>query len=322
MSENHSGVPGRVLAAGAAAAALPGLPAALRSAENAAAVPDPARGQLWRVLWDGAAQLVLVFRVTGTGTAVAAPVTVDPPASDEFSVVLDARLTVLGHAVTVWGGLATEIPFFVFDLPIGAVAQTVTEAAERAAAGGQGALPEGVSAGIPADPPFGMAAGVRADLADTLERFRDATWAPQAQAGRPLRELLMGRADVAALMRELSRALGLSLPEVIDLLKGTSSVLPEHVPVIARITGLGEQDVQSAAAPLPDGLVRELDRPRWRRELRARRAPGGSEAAARLAAAYGTLALTARQTGPASADSWPHRIRHYLATDRPDGHGA
>jgi hypothetical protein len=45
-----------------------------------------------------------------------------------------------------------------------------------------------------------------------------------------------------------------------------------------------------------------------------------SETAARLKVAYGTLALAARQTGVASADSWPQRIHQYLATHPPGRH--
>jgi hypothetical protein len=283
-------------------------------------MPDPVRGQLWRASWDDIRQLVLVLRVTGAGTAVVAPVTADPPTSDESSVVLDASLSVLGHAVTVWGGLATEIPFLVFDVMIGTVVPTIVTAAEHVSVGGrQEILPEGVSAGTPVESVFDPAAGVRAELSDILERFRDATWAPQAlSSGKPLRELLRGRTDVPALMKGLAQALGLKPPEIIDLLKGTRPINPGHVPAIARITGLTEQAVLSAASPIPGSLVRELDRPRWRKALRARRPRDGSEISARLTVAYGTLALAARQTGPAAADPWPQRIRHYLDTHQPD----
>jgi len=320
MSDKHRGVPGRVLRAGAAATASPGLLEAIRSAENATLMPDPVRGQLWRASWEDVRQLVLVLRVTGTGTAVVAPVTADPPTSDESSLMLDASLTVLGHAATVWGGLAAEIPFLVFDLVIGAVAPAIVTAAEEVAVGeGRENLPEGVRAGTPVESVFDPAEEVRAELSDALEFFRDATWAPHVlSSGKPLRELLMGRSDVRDLMRELAEALSLKLPEVIDLLKGTRPVNPRHVPAIARITGLTEQEVLSAASPIPGDLVRELDRPRWRKALTAQRLQGGSEMSVRLTVAYGTLALAARQTGSAAADPWPQRVRHYLDTHQPD----
>lgn len=323
MSDQHRHIPKHVLRAGAAAAASPRLVEAIRSAENAVAVSDPSPGQLWRASWDDAAQLVLVLGVTGAGAAMVAPVTTDPPVSDESSVILDAGLTVLGHAATVWGGLAVEVPFLVFDLMIGEVAATFVAAAERVAAvGSADALPTGVRAGTPVTSPFDPAAEIRAELADTLEPLRDAAWAPQPLGSvQSLRELLQGRADVPALMKALVETLGLGLPAVMEILMGKRHVTPEQAAAAAEVTGLTTQQVLSAVTPLPDGLISEMDRPRWRKALRALRRPGEPEAAARLTAAYGTLALAARQTGPASSPSWPQRIRQYLATHSPDGRG-
>jgi hypothetical protein len=321
MSDQHRGVPEHVLRAGAATAASSRLVQAVRSAERAADVPDPAHGQLWRALWDDAAQLVLVLRVTGMGLAVVAPVTTDPPTSDESSVVLDAGLTVLGHTAIVWGGLAAEIPFRVFDLLIGQMPAATVDAAERVASGDYaGVLPEGVSVGTRVTSPFDRAAEVRAELSDTLVNLGRATWAPQVPgSAQPLRDLLQGRQDVAALMKALAQALGLELPAVMNILTGKRPVTPGQAPAVAKITGLTEQQVLSAVPALPADLVTELDRPRWRKPLRAQRRPSESEAATRLTVAYGALALAARQTGPASAPSWPQRIRQYLATHPVDG---
>lgn len=318
MNDQHRRVPEHVRRAGAAAAASPRLIRAIRSAENTAIADDPARGQLWRALWEDAAQLVLVLRNTGTGTAVVAPVTTDPPACDESSVVVSGDLTILGHTATLWGGLATEVPFLVFDLLVGDLAPAVVDAAEDVAGGGAEMLPEGVSAGTPVVSPFDPAAEVRAGLSDTLERLRGAAWAPQALGSREsLRELLRGRSDVPALMKELTKALGLGLPDVLSILMGKRPVTSQQAPAVAQVTGLTEEQVLSAVSPLPTSLVSELDRPQWRKALRAQRKPGESEIAARLTVAYGTLALAARQTGPASAPSWPQRIRQYLATHPP-----
>jgi DNA-binding transcriptional regulator YdaS (Cro superfamily) len=263
-----------------------------------------------------------VLQVAVEGTAVVVPVTVDPPASDESSVVVDAGLTVLGHEATFWGGLAASVPFLVFDLIVGDVAPTIVDAAERAAADGEQDMPpEGLSAGTRIESLFDSAAEVRAELSDALEGLRGAAWMTQTlPAAASIAELLKGRDDVPALMKEIAETLGLRPPEVINILKGARPVTPEQAPVIARITGLTEQQVLTAVSPLPAELIRELDRPKWRSALRAQRSPGGSETAARLKVAYGTLALAARQTGVASADSWPQRIRQYLATHPPGRH--
>jgi DNA-binding transcriptional regulator YdaS (Cro superfamily) len=323
MTDEHRGVPEHVLRAGAAAAASPGLLAAIQAADRAASMPDPSRGQLWRASWDDVTQLVIVLRVTAVGSATVVPVTVDPPASDEASVVADAALTLLGHEATLWGGFAADIPFLVFDVLLGVVAPTIVAAAERAAVGeGSDELPEGLRAGSHVESPFDPAAQVRAELSDALDLLRHAAWAtPSAPAGKPLPELLKGRNDVPALLRKIAETLGLKPPEVMSIMKGARPVLPDQAPVFARITGLTEQEVLSAAPPLPDDLILELDRPKWRKALTARRASAGSEGAARRSVAYGALALAARQTGASSADPWPERIRQYLATHPTGGNG-
>ena len=320
MSEQHRRVPEHVLRAGSAAATSPMLLEAIRAAESAVTTPDPARGQLWRAAWEDVTQLVVVLQVTGPGVAMVAPVTTDPPAADDISAILDADLTVLGQPATVWGGLAENVPFRVFDLLIGEVAAVVVDVVEQLAAGGHSdALPAGVRAGVPITSPFDPAAEARAELSDNLESLSSAVWIPQASgSARSLRELLKGRPDMPALMESLVEGLGLPLPAVIDIVMGRSPVTPDQADAVAEVTGLTAQQVLDAVSPLPAELVSELDRPRWRKALRARHRPGEPEAAARLTAAYGVLALAARQTGPTSARSWPQRIRQYLAT-QPSG---
>ena len=317
MSDQHRRVPERVLRAGSEAAASPRLLEAVRAAESAGTVPDPARGHLWRASWDDVTQLVVVLRVTQPEAAMVTPVTTDSPAADDTSVILDAGLTVLGQPATIWGGLAKDVPFRVFDLLIGEVAAGVVDAVERLAAGSRtDVLPAGVSVGVSITSLFDPAAEVRAELSDNLTRLSSATWIPQVSgSARSLRELLRGRTDMPALMKALVEALGLPLPAVIEIMMGRCPVSSDQAAAVAEVTGLTAQQVLDAGSPVPAELVSELDRPRWRMALRARRRPGEPEAATRLAAAYGVLALAARQTGPAAAPSWPQRIRQYLATE-------
>lgn len=318
MSDEHQ-VPEHVLRAGAAAAASPDLLKAVHAAEFAAVVSSPARGQLWRAAWEGAAQLVVVLEVTGPEATRVAPVTLDPPVADAASVILDATLTVMGQPATVWGDLARTVPFLVFDLMIGGIDPAVVDAVERVAADGdRGALPTGVRVGAAVESVFDLAAEVRAELSDKLGNLADAAWVPEtSEPARPLRELLRGRSDMAELMKVLAGVLGVGLPDVIDLMKGVRPVTPDQASAIAEMTDLTVPQVLSAVSPLPAGLVTELNHPRWRKALRARRHPGEPEAAARLRTAYGVLALAARQTGAASAPAWRQRIHQFLSIDRP-----
>jgi len=134
---------------------------------------------------------------------------------------------------------------------------------------------------------------------------------------RTLQEQLQGRPDLAAVIQALAGALGVQLPTVIDVMTGRRPVTPVQAGAVAKVTGLTEDQVLRAVSPLPAGLASELDHPRWRKALRARRGPGESEAMVRVATAYGVLALAARQTGPMSAPSWPQRICQYLAAEPP-----
>jgi len=312
MSDQHRRVPEHVLRAGSSAAGSARLLAAVRAAEAAATVPDPAPGQLWRAAWDEIAQLVLVIEVSRPGTAVVAPVTIDPPAADDTSVVLDADVTVLDHVATVWGEIAAPVPLRVFDLLIGAVAAAVATAVEQVAAGHRTVLPAGVRVGDPVTSPFDPAAEVRAELSDDLERLGAALWAlAGSDTAQTLRDLLGKSLDLSA----LQVALGLDLPAVIGIVMGKRPVTPEQAAAVAAVTGLAAEQVLAAVSPLPVELVSELDHPRWRTALRTRRQPGQSEAAARLTVAYGVLALAARQTGQTSAPSWPQRVRQYLAIE-------
>lgn len=317
MSDQPRRVPQHVLRAGALAAASPALLNAIHAAESAASVADPARGQLWRAAWEGVTQLVVVLRVTEPEAALVAPVTIDPPAADDGSVILDATVTVLGQSATVWGGLAHTVPFLVFDLMIGGVNPAVVDAAERVAVDGDsGSLPPGVRAGAPVESSFDLAAEIRAELSDRLEDLADAGWAPETSGpARPLRELLRGRSDMADLMKALAGILGTGLPGVVNLMKGMRPVTPDQASAIAKMTGLTASEVLSAVSPLPFALVGELDHPRWRNAVRARRQSGEPEAAVRLRTAYGVLALAARQTGAASAPAWRQRIHQFLSID-------
>jgi DNA-binding transcriptional regulator YdaS (Cro superfamily) len=322
MSDQHRHVPEHVLRAGAAAAVSRNLLKAVHAAESAAAVSSPARGQLWRVAWDGAAQLVVILEATGPDAAKVAPVTLDPPVADAASVILDATMTVLGQPATVWGGLAHTVPFLVFDLMIGEIDSVVVDAVERVAADGNpGDLPHGMRVGAAVESAFDPIAEIRAELSDEFADLAAAAWAPEisSEPARPLRELLRERSDMAELMKALAGLLGAGLPDVIDLMKGMRPVTPDQASAIAKMTGLTIGQVLSAASTLPAGLITELDHPRWRKALQARRRPGEPESAARLRTAYGVLALAARQTGAASAPAWRQRIHQFLSIDPPQG---
>lgn len=78
---------------------------AMRSGER----PEPAPGQLWRVVRGDVAEAAAVFAVWEDGVTVA-PVTFDVEMADEYTLLLDEESTPLSTALAVWVGERTVVP--------------------------------------------------------------------------------------------------------------------------------------------------------------------------------------------------------------------
>jgi hypothetical protein len=281
-------------------------------------------GQLWRARWEDVGLLALLLDVDGS-SCWAAPATVDPPVEDGSSVVLAPATTVLGEALTVWAGLARQLPLRVLDQPLDLLASDVVAYVRSVAAGRTGPAPTGCRVGNRIVSVFQAAAEARAELQDDLEALAAASWLPQAHADaqlqpgntNDLRDLLGDRPDLPALMG----ALDAPLPEVLDIIRGRRPPTPAQADALAEMTGRPAAALLASVGPLPGELVAEVDHPRWRPVVRRRaRRIGRDEARARLELAYGTYALAARQTGPAAAPSWRDRVAQVAAADGDLGH--
>jgi hypothetical protein len=276
-------------------------------------------GQLWRAQWEDVGLLVLLLDVDGSSCR-AAPATVDPPVEDGSSVVLAPATTVLGEALTVWAGLARQLPLRVLDQPLDLLPPDVVAYVRSVAAGQTGPAPTGCRVGSRIVSVLQPAAEARAELQDDLGALAAASWLPQAHADAQLqpgktgdlRDLLGDRPDLPALMG----ALDTPLPEVLDIIRGRRAPTPAQVDALAGVTGQPAEALLASVGPLPGELVAEVDHPRWRPVVRRRaRRTGQDEARARLELAYGTYALAARQTGPAAAPSWRDRVAQVAAAD-------
>ena len=64
-------------------------------------------GQVWRARWDEASVLVLIVAFAGQDVLVA-PVTIDLPAEDDHTLVLEGSSTAFGVDSTVWAGLTNR----------------------------------------------------------------------------------------------------------------------------------------------------------------------------------------------------------------------
>ncbi len=267
-------------------------------------------GQVWRARWDEVSVLVLVLAVEDRNI-LAAPVTIDPSAEDDHSLVLEGSSTVFGVETTVWAGLASMVPIRVLDRPVDEWSEGLIDWTTRTAQGQPSAVPPGTRQGRAIQSELDPAAQLRAELADDLELLSQAPGLPvdtQDVTPRSLASLLGAKLDLASLCSSLS----LPQPDVMNLLRGKIPLTPDQIKVIAGVTGLSSEEIASTVRRLPLELVVHVEHPRWRPTW-ARRAQRLhiSEAQARLTGSYEVLALPARETGGGKPD-WDKRLRQFL----------
>jgi len=278
-------------------------------------------GQVWRARWEEVTSLLLVLAVEGREVH-AAPVTIDPPAEDEHSLVVDDVATAFGVETTVWAGLDSRMPIRVLDRLIDVWNDDLVQWTEDAVQDRFNLVPAGARRGGEIRSELHPTALLRAELADDLEWLRQAPGLPVEVAGaaqRNLASLLGANVD----LKSLCSALGLSQPEVMSLLRGQFPVTQEQVGVIARVTGLPGEDVADTTIPrFPLGLAMTIEHPRWRSTWtqRAQRM-GVSEAEARTSGGYGVFSMAARETG-SDGPNWDERLRQFLAGEEVGKDGA
>ncbi|HUY44181.1 MAG TPA: hypothetical protein VMV92_00425 [Streptosporangiaceae bacterium] len=267
-------------------------------------------GQVWRARWEDISVLVLILAIEGRDVR-AAPVTIDPPADDDHSLVLEGQSTAFGVDTTVWAGLAGTVPIRVLERPVDACSDEVIQWTRSASEGRPGDVPAGARQGHLISSELDPAALARAEIADDLEALRQAPGLPAAAPGqqpRGLASLLGTQLDLAS----LCTALDLPQPEVMKILRGKAPLTAGQIEMIARVTGLTAERVAASVRPLPLGLVVRMEHPRWRHTWQERaRTYRVSESEARLAGSYGAYSLAARQTGGGEPD-WDERLRRFL----------
>lgn len=277
-------------------------------------------GQVWRARWDEVSVLVLVLAVEDRNI-LAAPVTIDPSAEDDHSLVLEGSSTVFGVETTVWAGLASMVPIRVLDRPVDEWGEDLVRWTTHTAQGQSSAVPPGTQQGRAIQSELDPAAQLRAELADDLELLSQAPDLPvdtQDVTPRSLASLLGANPPLAS----LCTSLGLPQPEVMKLLRGKTLLTPDQIEVIAGVTGLPSEKIASTVRQLPLELVVHVEHPRWRPTW-ARRAQRlhVSEAQARLTGSYEVFALAARETGGGKPD-WDKRLRQFLRANETGVGGA
>jgi hypothetical protein len=305
MRDDDFEIPAELLRAAAGAAAPALTPAALRKRFGSPSGWEVLPGQLWRAR-SGDVTLLLLIVSVATESVTAVPVTVDPAAEDEESLIVGSHRTALDEPLTVWGGLQRQVRTEVLDRPIDNIGEDVA-----AWVSGKSRIPPGCRAGARPASPFEPDAEVGAMVADDIDNLASArSWAAGLDyAPEPTRPVSAVKPTKAQLL-ELQSRLGIRLPDVLALVDGDRPPSTDEETIALREVLGREPHVKAPAR----GVVMELSHPRWRSAARAyARRENRTEPEARLAMAYAIsgASMAARQTG-GQEPVWRDRVERWL----------
>lgn len=263
---------------------------------------DPEPGQIWRTVWEGIVQL-LVITAVDDDTVQAIPISLERYA-DENTLLLPAEASTLEQPLALWWGLRQALPWHVLDRQVSRLLVPLAASTPPNVPHG---LPPGTRWGRAEPSPAAAVAEYRGVLADRLAILRTARWAPEGSGTLP--DLLQQHKITT---RALASELDLEPAQALLMRRGQSPLTPDQADKLAVLLGLDTDEVLKASPAPPPAVVRELNRPRRRGQVRALAVyHRESEGLARRRAAYGVFALAARQEDPARAD-WTARADRYF----------
>jgi hypothetical protein len=243
------------------------LPAEITTAFGRSETLEPARGQIWRCVWDENAVMALVWMV-GDGDLTLMPVSFDTHLADQLTLVVDASLSGLGLPVGVWTALETGASTAVLERCLSELGQEELQAAAalRAARGGE--LPGGVSRGVRPGSRVDDRAQFRAELGAALRSLAEtASWEPDDRIGMSLVEILN---DAGIGPREVSQRLGLETRDVLALFQARRNPTGEELlrlDELAAEAGASYLPSTAARTSPPEELVARMNTPRWKPRL-------------------------------------------------------
>ncbi len=261
---------------------------------------DPQPGQIWRAVWDDVIQLLLITAVDGD-VLRAVPASFERYA-DTDTLLLPATASTLEESLALWWGLEAVFPWCVLD-------RQVSELTDRPTSMAGGSLADTVVGARWGKGAAVSAAGTeyRGVLADRVAVLASARWEPLGTGGLP--QLFK---DSGLTPGILAAELQLLPPQALAVWRGMQPLTTDQAAVLAERLGRSADELIAANPAVPQDVVRELNRPLRRAQVKALAARHGeAELDARLRAAYGIFALAARQSGPARPD-WTARTDRYF----------
>jgi hypothetical protein len=276
-----------------------GLPRRDHSAE------EVAPGQIWQAYWRAAAAVVLIVGVDdATARAYVRPASLEPGVEDRSAVVVDAETSPLHGSITIFPETAALIPFAVLGEFICSIPGPLLGIIKQAPPVNH------TTAGLRyghADPPLGSGAALAIDeLFDALDILQSAPGLQSSTEAKPVVQLQIPLlAIMNALQVPQARAMAIRM--------GKEPLTLAEADQLADVADLPVDDILAAIAPLPDDLQRELQEPRWRKDIR-RRAADGDEERARSRLGYEAYQLAARETGQGRR-LWRQRLKAVVSTE-------
>lgn len=216
MRDDEFDIPAELLQAATGAAAPALTPSALRKRFGLPSSWRILPGQLWRARSDDVTLLLLIVSVAAEAVT-AVPVTLDPVAEGEESLIVGSRRTAFDEPVTVWGGLRRQIRTEVLDRPIDDIGADVAAWVTN-----KSRIPPGCRTGARPASPFEADVEVGAMVADDIDNLASArSWAAgldyTPEPARPVSAVPPTRDQLV----ELKRRLNLGLPDVLALVDGS-----------------------------------------------------------------------------------------------------
>lgn len=224
-------------------------------------LPDPERGQLWRLEYAAHAALAVVWTAGATAVSVM-PVSEDPTYQDAHTVVF-AR-TPLHSAVGVWPSLEASVPTWVLDRCLGRLElEPLSESRHsfRSQHEDAGNPP-------PSDRSWSDLSRYREELANRLEPFVALSWAdehPTVEGTTTLHDLLSSR-DLD--LRWLGSHLGIEEPHIALLVwQGRRPLNSHEAAMLATELNVDPADLRSISRNVPIRLRAQTIRPHYRPQV-------------------------------------------------------
>lgn len=266
---------------------------------------DVRNNGLWTARWSGSTLLLLIIHESSDPRKVlAAPVTMEPGLWDQESVVVDASANDLGVPITVWLGIAREVPIQTLERPLGGLPSETLETARRVSRSHP--LPDAEHA---IQQLTSTSAEQRAEMEDTLDRWiEDFQPLPSETPEQVTTQgTIQGKPSIT--LEQVMEALHVPQRKAMNIVRGSYQLSAGEARQLALHIGSSPDALSSIAEPLPNELLIELQQPRWRLLVRSEaESLKIDETAARLSVAREAFALAARQSGR-DTDMWRRRLR-------------